>query len=418
MSIGWHCPTMLMVGCDGLSVWLADRAAGPVTVLADAAVADGEIVSLVRGQIAKAGLKDEVLELTGAGDLTGVTALAARLSDTGLVVGVGGGSLLDQAKLATLLRANPAARARLEVAQRSGLTALPHTVGRSVPLVAIPTTVGTGAELSPVACLNHGGGKRLICGTAMQPDLAVVDPVATATLPVELLAEGVLEVLFRVTGLYVGGHRDLPTEDALAEAMAESIVRHGKDLRSTRAEGRRPSDWLRTEIAKLSGLSHAGWAVLGREPYSCRGWYVANELSSVTGVRKMTAVAALLPPLWRSITDGDTRWGSARRLRALWQRLRAADSGVLPEDPGQGVAALIDSWGVGRRIDVAATADGAGSRVVDDVVRRSVRAWGAGLPMLNGFSTADIRKLVDRAVAPQDPKNSEYLAAQARNSDE
>lgn len=417
MSIGWHCPTMLFVGCDGLSTWLADRAAGPVTVLADAAVADGEIVALVRGQIARAGLKDEVLKLTGAGDLTGVSALADRLSATGVVVGVGGGSVLDQAKLATLLRANPAARARLEVAQRSGLTALPPAMSRTVPLVAVPTTVGTGAELSPVACLHHAGGKRLVCGHAMQPDVAVLDPVATSTLPSELLAEGVLEVLFRVTGLYAGDHRDLPTEDALAEAMAETVVRLGDELRRTRAAGDRPSARLRTEIAKVSGLSHAGWAVLGREPYCCRGWYVANELASVTGVRKMTAVAALLPPLWRSISEGDTRWGSACRLRALWRRLRAADSGALPDDPARGVAALIDSWGVGRRIDVAAQADGTGSGVVDDVARRSIRAWGAGLPMLDGFSTADIRTLVARAVAPENPENSEYSAATAGLSD-
>ena len=52
-----------------------------------------------------------------------------------------------------------------------------------------------------------------------------------------------------------------------------------------------------------------------------------------------------------------------------------------------------------------------------DFARRSIRAWGAGLPMLDGFSTADIRTLVARAVAPENPENSEYSAATAGLSD-
>jgi NADP-dependent alcohol dehydrogenase len=388
MSFGWHCPTLLIAGHEGLSVWLAEQPdIRTVTVLADPAVAHGEITALVRAQIAAAGREDRLLVPGDAGDLPSAVALAGRLAGTDLVVGVGGGSLLDRAKLAALL-GGPAARARLEVAQRGGLTVLPHDLRRTVRLVAVPTTLGTGSELSPVACLARGGGKRLVMGNALQPDVALLDPAATGTLPRELVAEGVLEVLFRIAGLYVGDHRDLPTEDALAVAMAEAAVRYGNEARDAYAAGRAPDAALRMEIAKLSGLSHQGWSVLGREPYCCRGWYVANELAAVCGVRKMTAVAALLPPLWQAIADGDARWGSARRLHALWGRLRATDPGRLPAAPADGIAALIDGWGIGRRIEAPG--------VAEVVARRSVRAWGSGLPMLGAFRGADIARLVER----------------------
>jgi len=385
MSTGWHCPTLMMYGCDGLAPWLAGRPERTVTLLVDGAVADAAITGLVREQLARAGRRDtevDTVVLAGPGDLAGVAGLAGRARD--LVVAVGGGSLLDQAKLAVLLRSGAEARTRLEVPQRSGLILLPRAPGPRPGLVAVPTTLGTGSESSAVACLDFPRGKRLIMGSVLQPDVAVLDPVATGTLPAALVAEGALEVLFRLTGLYVGDHADLPTEDALARTLARRVVELGYAPGSPAA---------RAEIAKVSGLSHAGWVVLGRAPYAGKGWYLANELSSALGLRKMTAVAALLPPLWRAVADGDVRLGSARRLRRMWAELRTAPAAAeLPEDPADGIAALIDAWGVDRRIDADADALAA-------VAPRTVRAWGAGLPMLDGLSAADIHGLFQQAVS-------------------
>jgi alcohol dehydrogenase class IV len=384
MSTGWHCPTLMMYGCDGLAPWLAGRPERTVTLLVDGAVADAAITGRVREQLARAGRRDtevDTVVLAGPGDLAGVAELAGRTGD--LVVAVGGGSLLDQAKLAVLLRSGPEARTRLEVPQRSGLILLPQARGPRPALAAVPTTLGTGSESSAVACLDFPQGKRLIMGSVLQPDVAVLDPVATGTLPAALVAEGALEVLFRLTGLYAGDHADLPTEDALAQTLARRVVELGYAPGSSAA---------RAEIAKVSGLSHAGWVVLGRAPYAGKGWYLANELSSALGLRKMTAVAALLPPLWRAVADGDARLGSARRLRRMWEHLRTAPAAAeLPEDPADGIAALIDAWGVGRRIDADADALAA-------VATRTVRAWGAGLPMLDGLSAADIHGLFQQAV--------------------
>src|SRR5690606_41823186 len=111
------------------------------------------------------------------------------------------------------------ARGRRTDAQRSGTIILPVRVERRTQLLAIPTTLGTGTELSAVACLVYPEGKRIISGLCLRPDAAVLDPLATETLPVELVAEGTLEALFRTVSPHIGDHADLPEQDTLGEEI-------------------------------------------------------------------------------------------------------------------------------------------------------------------------------------------------------
>lgn len=390
MTLGVQCLTRVLFGTDGLTPWLARAAERRVCLLVDAGVAESPIVTRVRAQLDRAGRDAEPVVLSGAGNLDTAVELADRLAGVELVVGVGGGSLHDQAKLATLLHENPAARARLSVPQRSGMVVLPDGVRRSVRLFAVPTTLGTGAEVSTVACLEYPGGKRLIAGEGLRPDLAVLDPVATGTLPMELVSEGVLEALFRLVNMYVGDHDDLPTEDALTEAVAERLIAAGHEVRTARLEGRPVDAALRLEIAKLSGLTHSEWMHLGRPSFGNKGWLIANEVSSVLRVRKMRAVAALLPHLWHFVAQGEARLGSARRLARIWSRMRAAHPGELAAEPAEGIAGLIDSW----QVDRALRADGP---QLDAIAGRIVRAWGAGLPMLGGLTKSEVRDLLAHA---------------------
>lgn len=405
MALGWHCPTLTMYGLDGFGPWLRSRGETSVTVLTDPAVTGAPIAERIRGTLARHGRTVHTVEAGGPDDTGGVEALgelARQLAGSGLVVAVGGGALLDRAKLAGWLCTGPQAAKRLAVPQRSGLVLLPpRGEGPRPALVAVPTTLGTGSELSSVACLDHPRGKRLVMGTTLQPDAAVVDPLATSTLPYAAVAEGALEVLFRLAGLYVGDLADLPTEDALVETLAVRTVQLGEEVRAAHERSRAVDDTVRAELAKVSGLAHAGWTVLGREPYANRGWYVANELSSALGLRKMTAVAALLPPLWRRVADGDERYGSARRLGRLWQRLRTAVPEGLPADAADGIAHLADRWHIGRTVTApAGTAAG--------VAARAVRAWGAGLPMLGRLTADDLTGLLAGAVHEERQERQEH----------
>lgn len=384
-------------GTDELALLLRNDTAlrgRKATVLVDGAVRD----TVIHQRVAKAlgACRAGTVLLRGGGDLRSVLALAERLAGAELVVGLGGGSLLDQAKLATLAVAGPEVSARLTVPQRSGLVVLAPTPVRPVPLIAVPTTVGTGAESSLVACLTYPHGKRLVMGAALRPEFAVIDPEATVTLPQHLVAEGVLEALFRLTSPYIGDHADLPPQDARVEEAAARLVRLGYEVRDAARAGRRCSGALRREIAELSSGSHDKWFHSGRDPYAVKGWLIANELSSALAIRKMPAVAALLPPLWQAIDAGEVRLGSARRLRRLWSLLRPEAGEPLPADPAPGVAALIDAWGIERSTPL--TSDRARA-----VALRTVRAWGAGLPMLGGLAPDDLTGLLCGTAGPEPP---------------
>ncbi|WP_143569265.1 daptide-type RiPP biosynthesis dehydogenase [Streptomyces acidiscabies] len=384
-------PTQVVHGIGGLAKWLSHQKGRTLTLLADPAVAESETVDRI---IACAAWADRAVELyvpDGPGTLESVTELAERLRGSELVVAIGGGTLLDQAKLAVLISAAPVVRDRLAARGRSGLVLLPAEAEPAVPVVTVPTTVGTGSELSGGACLAGPQGKRLVLGGGLQPDVAVLDPVATRTLPVELLAEGVFEVFFRVAGMYVGDPQDLPTEDAFTLTLLRRMTELGAELASVRRAGLKPGDALRLEIAKLSGVSHGPWFNAGRDPSACKGWYLANELSTGLGLRKMTAAAAVLPPLWRRIAEGDVHWGSARRLRRLWQAVTSAHSPALPEDPVEGIAALLDAWLIGRDIE-------ASEERTELIARSTLRAWGDGLPTLGALTLTDVRRVLTEAV--------------------
>lgn len=96
------------------------------------------------------------------------------------IVAVGGGSVLDVAKiLSVLLPQGESLSLRDSLGKKIGFNG-----SNKIPLVAIPTTAGTGAEVTPFATVwdssNHQ--KHSLTGQGLYPDLAILDPALTATL--------------------------------------------------------------------------------------------------------------------------------------------------------------------------------------------------------------------------------------------
>ncbi len=389
MKPNFKLPPAPMRGMDQLAGWLRRNKIPALTVLADPAIMDQPIMAAVYTQAADAGLSPRLVRGGGRGDLESIRTLADRLTEGEVIVGVGGGTVLDLAKLATLVAACPEALRRITAPQRSGMIALPPHLGDSTRVVAVPTTLGTGSELSTVACFEQAGSKRLVTGPCLRPAAAVWDAEATATLPVELIADGVLEALFRTVSAYVGDTTNLPEQDAMVEQLAARLIQLGYAVADCRRAGEPVNADLRLRIAEQSGESQIGLINMGRSPYSVKGWAIANELSTTLGLPKMRTVAAIWPVLWRHIGIGDTRLGDSGRLHRLWADVRCRTP-WLSADPAGGIADLIDEWGIERR--VRATPD-----AIDCVVTRAMRAWGAGLPMLGGLTAADLRELLIEA---------------------
>ena len=123
-----------------------------------------------------------------------------------LIVAVGGGSVLDAAKAMRLFHEHPALTVH-ELAlpfldARKRVARYPQGEHR-VRLVAVPTTAGTGSEVSPVAVLTARGRKVTLVDYSLVPDVAVVDPTLTLSMPPELTADVGVDALTHALEAYV-----------------------------------------------------------------------------------------------------------------------------------------------------------------------------------------------------------------------
>ncbi len=116
------------------------------------------------------------------------------------VVGLGGGSALDVAKAVAALWDSAQ-----DVTEAFGAGKL---TGRRTALVCLPTTAGTGSEVSPNALLvdEADGRKKAVVSPHLLPDVAVVDPLLTVTLPPEVTAATGMDALVHCIEAYANVH--------------------------------------------------------------------------------------------------------------------------------------------------------------------------------------------------------------------
>lgn len=118
-------------------------------------------------------------------------AVAYRTGSCDAIIALGGGSVIDTAKIV-------AALVYTDIASAAALIGKPAALGTSVaPLIAIPTTLGTGSESSPVAALHayEGGPAVATRCDLMVPRVVLCDPDLTRTLPPHLVAATGIDAL-------------------------------------------------------------------------------------------------------------------------------------------------------------------------------------------------------------------------------
>lgn len=142
-------------------------------------------------------------------------------SDIDVVLGIGGGSALDAAKaIAGLLRVQ---RSVMDYLEGVG-PELPYT-GQAVPLVAVPTTAGTGSEATKNAVLStqgRDGFKKSFRDEQLVAEYAVVDPELLATCPPRVIAANGMDALTQLLESFVSLRASAFT-DALAVSGLEAV---------------------------------------------------------------------------------------------------------------------------------------------------------------------------------------------------
>ena len=242
-----------------------------------------------------------------------IRAGAERLAamDADLVVAVGGGSVIDAAKVMRLLSEHP----ELTVPElalpfldpRKRIARFPQDPHRA-RLIAVPTTAGTGSEVSPAAVLTVGGAKLTLVDYSLVPDQAIVEPRLTATMPPALTADTGVDALTHALEAYVSIFAS-PYSDALCLQAVRMILdalprafAHGDDLaaRTQMANG-----------ATIAGLAFAN-AFVGRQPRARpRGRRALRRRARAC----QRALPPARPPLQRGDPDEVHAGARLRRLR-------------------------------------------------------------------------------------------------------
>jgi len=215
----WSFPTRVLSG-EGAATQCATEAlqlgATRVLLVSDRGVDAAGLLAPIRRALDDASLPYATsLEISSNPLESQVLATAHAFKDFGadLVLGVGGGSVLDVAKLVRLAATHPEPLAQYDDAI-GGSTKIVEPLP---PMIAIPTTAGTGSEVgrSGVVTIEETNAKTVIFAPSLLPNVAILDPLMTATMPPFITAATGMDALAHCIESYcaLGDH---PMADAIA----------------------------------------------------------------------------------------------------------------------------------------------------------------------------------------------------------
>jgi len=174
-------------------------------------VTDANVRALGLAEAALAALPDAILFDAVEQDPSRETLLAAVAAGEGCtsVVGFGGGSPMDVAKLAAYLLGSGDAL--------DAIWGVGKALGARLPLALVPTTAGTGSEATGVSVITIGGSvKNAVNSPALNADWAVLDPELTVGLPRHVTAATGIDAMVHAIEAYTSAHRKNPVSDMLA----------------------------------------------------------------------------------------------------------------------------------------------------------------------------------------------------------
>lgn len=133
-----------------------------------------------------------------------------RENEFDMVIGVGGGSALDLTKLAGVLASHEGT-----VADYLNLTGTKQITKKGLPTILIPTTSGTGSEVTNISVLSLETTKDVVTHDYLLADVAIVDPALTISLPPKVTAATGIDALTHAVEAYISKNAS-PVSDALA----------------------------------------------------------------------------------------------------------------------------------------------------------------------------------------------------------
>jgi alcohol dehydrogenase class IV len=269
-------------------------------------------------------------------------AAAAKAPGCDLLIGLGGGSTMDTAKAVAVLTRN--------AGQAEDYLGIGLVKQRGVPMILIPTTSGTGAEITPNALfyIPAAREKRAIVSPHIIPDVALLDPLVTLTVPPPVTAATGLDALSHAVESYTSLNASSLTDLYALEAIRligthlRTVVANGSDLAAR--EG-----MLRASLYAGIGIGNAGTNVVHALAYPLQGQHrvthgVANslllpygmEFNALSNLSKFANVAEALGEPIAGLSPRSAAARSTEACRQLSQDIGIPQTmrevGIKPQD--------------------------------------------------------------------------------------
>lgn len=281
----YHMPTRIMVGPYIFKkIGAVAKALGTRVLLVTYKdfMTSLEETSSVVSLLGNAGLKIRIFEEIEPNPDIEIVARGARLAvkdNINLIIGLGGGSVIDAAKGISIVATHSS-----DIWAYVGTDKVP---GPTVPIIAIPTTSGTGSEVTPFAVFSNRKifKKEGVESRYIFPKVALIDPILTKSMPSRLTIDTGIDALAHAIEAYTSCLAN-PISDALATEAISLIARffikaveEGNDLEA------------REGMALASAM--AGMAITHAGVGAAHGFAMA--IGSILGTPHGRTVGILLP---------------------------------------------------------------------------------------------------------------------------
>jgi alcohol dehydrogenase class IV len=304
MDISFDIPASVLFGAGSrlrLSQELKKLGAARVLLVTDQRLRDTETIETLRERLAGDGIAASIFsevqpDPTDRNVFAGLDCL--RNCDAEAIVAVGGGSVMDAAKIIGVAATNSEPLASFQ-----GYHRIPKP---GLPLIAVPTTAGTGSEATKVAVITDTGRqvKMMIYDPKILPRVAIVDYELSLTMPAALTAYVGVDTLVHGMEAYVS-----KKANGMTDPLALSCIKlTSKYLRTAQKE---PENRKAREAMALAAC-HGGMAFSNSSVCLVHG--MSRPIGAVFHLPHGLSNAVLLPAVTRfSISGAPERYEQIRR---------------------------------------------------------------------------------------------------------
>ncbi len=309
-------------------------------IITDPGVAEGGILHRVSGALKKGGFTVASFQGVSADPSVEVVQAAANAlqeSETDCIIGLGGGSSIDTAKVAAVVAVNGGSATDYEGARDSYASKPP-------PLIAIPTTAGTGSEAGSAAVITNleSKDKFVVKGPGLLARLAVLDPDLLATLPPHVAAHSSLDALSHIVESYVSVRRT-PFTETLALGAAHRWALYLRKYLRDRSDSKSAENMIQASCMAGMSMSNAGLGLVHA---------LAHPFGALTKIPHGAVCGMFMPHVIR-FNDSQAREGYARLTEvlapALWpdgKTPKNFSGGALAD----GIEKLMEEVGIPHRL--------------------------------------------------------------------